>query len=169
MPPEKPTRKSPCIATIDISSDEGSSNETEAGGAGEPTPPVVATVNTEEPNPSIVGPTGVGEPTPPVVKTATASGTQESDQTAATARKEDDGTEDLSALMKGGAVSCDGLNVTYDSSGEANLRATKVPPSLTPSLLKRATEAVRDALTSTNKATQDVEGDSNDLSVGEIP
>ena len=38
-----------------------------------------------------------------------------------------------------------------------------------PSLLKRATEAVREALTSTNKTAQDVEGDGNDLSVGEMP
>ena len=71
--------------------------------------------------------------------------------------------------MEGGAVSRDDLNVTYDSSGEANLLANKVPPNLTPSLLKRATEAVRGALTATNKTTQDVEGDGDDLSVGELP
>ena len=138
MPPEKPTRKSARIAAIDISSDDGSSNGTKAGGAGELTPPVIATVNTEEPNPSIVEPTGAGGSTPPVVETAAASCTQEPEQTAATARKEDDGTEDLSALMEGSAVSRDGLNVTLDSTGEANLLATKAPPTLTPSLLKRA-------------------------------
>ena len=109
------------------------------------------------------------EPTPPIVDAATASGTQEPDQTAATARKEDDGTEDLSALMQGGAVSRDGLTVTYDSSGEANLLAAKTPPVISTSLIQRATEAVRGALTSTNKTAQDVEGDGNDLSVGEMP
>ena len=86
-----------------------------------------------------------------------------------TARKEDDGTEDLSALIEGGAVSRQDLNVSYDSSGEANLLATKTPPVITTSLIQRATEVVRGALTSTNKTTQDVEGDGNDLNVGEMP
>ena len=71
--------------------------------------------------------------------------------------------------MEGGAVSREELNVAYDSSGEAHLLANKVPPTLTASLLKRATEAVRDALTSTGKSKKDVEGDGNDLSVGELP
>ena len=64
MPPENSTRKSPriAVAAIDISSDDGSTNGAETGGAGETTPPVVATVNTEEPNPSTVGATGVEEP-----------------------------------------------------------------------------------------------------------
>ena len=42
-------------------------------------------------------------------------------------------------------------------------------PVITTSLIQRATEVVRGALTSTNKTTQDVEGDGNDLSTGEIP
>ena len=144
-------------------------NGTEAGGAGETTPPVVATVNTEEPDPSTVGQTGVGEPTPPIVDAATASGTQEPDQTGATARKENDGAEELSTLMEGGAVSRDGLNVTYDTTGEANLLATKTPPAISTSLIQRATKAVRDAFKATDKTAQDVEEDGNDLSVGEMP
>ena len=71
--------------------------------------------------------------------------------------------------MEGGAASRKELNVAYDSSGEAHLLANKVPPTLTPSLLKRATEAVPGALTSISKTTQDVEGDGDDLSVGELP
>ena len=71
--------------------------------------------------------------------------------------------------MKGGAVSCEELNVAYDSSGEAHLLANKVSPTLTASLVKRATEAVRGALTATSKATQDVEGEGDDLSLGELP
>ena len=79
--------------------------------------------------------------------------------------KEDDAPEDLSALMEGGAVPREELDVAYDSSGEAHRLANKVAPNLTRTLLKQAEEAIRGAPVATNKATQDVEGDSNDLSV----
>ena len=85
------------------------------------------------------------------------------------ARKEDDAPEDLSALMEGGAVPRKELNVAYDSSGEAHRLANKVAPNLTRTLLKRAEEAIRGAPVATNKATQDVEGETDDLSVGELP
>ena len=40
--------------------------------------------------------------------------------------------------MEGGAVSCEELDVAYDSSGEAHILANKVSPTLTASLVKRA-------------------------------
>ena len=127
----------------------------------------------------IVEPTVAGEPTPPVIETQTAggseppnaeaSGAQKSDQTAATARKEGDETEDLSALMEGSAVSRQELDVSFDSSGEAHLLANKPPPVITTSLIQRATRALLGPTAPTNKTTQDVKGDGNDLSVGELP
>ena len=106
---------------------------------------------------------------PPVVETATASGAQEPDQAATTASKEDDETEDLSALLEGGAVSRQELDVSYDSSGEAHLLANKTPPVITTSLIQRATRALLGPTAATNKTTQDVEGDGDDLSVKELP
>ena len=101
MPPEKPLRKSPRIATIDkldIASDEGSSNGAETGDAQGTDPPVVETANAGASNPSIVKPTGAGGPAPPIIETGTAggseapnaevSGDQESSQSALKAPKE---------------------------------------------------------------------------------
>ena len=61
MPPEKPSRKSPRIATIDIASDEGSFNGAETGDAQGSDSPVVETADAEASNPSTVKPTGADD------------------------------------------------------------------------------------------------------------
>ena len=97
------------------------------------------------------------------------------DTPVAVARKEDDAPEDLLTLLKGGAVPRgsavprEELDVAYDSSGEAHRLANNVAPSLTRTLLKQAEEAIRRAPVATNKATQDVKGETNDLSIDELP
>ena len=69
----------------------------------------------------------------------------------------------------GDALPQENLDVAYDSSGEAHRLANKVAPTLTRTLLKQAEEAIRGAPVATNKATQDAEGETDDLSVGELP
>ena len=59
--------------------------------------------------------------------------------------------------MEGGSVSRDGLSVTLDTTGEANVLATKTPPTISAGLIQRAMKGVREALNPTNKTAQDVE------------
>ena len=138
LPPEKASRKSPRLATIDITSNKGSFNETDTAGAGESDPPVVNTA-------------GAGESDPTVVKTQKGDGT----------------AEDLLGLAGGDAVPRENFGVAYDSSGEAHRLAKKAAPTLTGALLKKVKQAIYGTPAATARAPQGghVKGETNDLSV----